>query len=310
MVAIRTQHSIEPQPRVCSGPYQVSDRGRLLPAWSMQAVVSFGSRNQQPRPCLPVGRIIIGVVSFRRGRSGQHLEVGPRFRNQLGLIRYIGGSRHGRFLFVAPISAIIKFLRQCYFEHCTVCPPRARFAASRSMTANDSPPNPSGVIIWGGGRDSTYVVSESYAAGSPTTMMRGHMVAAGRRNEAAGCPVPCRSTTRASKGTAGATKTPINQGFPDMNEPTVDPTAGAKADVLTKARNATEKLVKGNAEALTSSGNAAGAAVLELIKAYQELAARNAKNLTAAIQVSRITLSDEAESMVFDGLPTSASQTL
>ena len=69
-----------------------------------------------------------------------------------------------------------------------------------------------------------------------------------------------------------------------MNEPTVDPIAGVKTDVLTEARNAAEKLVKGNAEALTSSGNATSAAILELTKAYQEMAARNAKNLSAAIQ--------------------------
>jgi len=41
--------------------------------------------------------------------------------------------------------------------------------------------------------------------------------------------------------------------------------------------------VKGNAEALTVSGNASRAAVQELTRAYQELATKNAKNLTAAI---------------------------
>ena len=69
-----------------------------------------------------------------------------------------------------------------------------------------------------------------------------------------------------------------------MTEPTVESTASIKTDVLTKARTAAEKLVKGNAEALTSSGKATSAAFLELTKAYQEMAARNAKNLTAAIQ--------------------------
>jgi hypothetical protein len=42
--------------------------------------------------------------------------------------------------------------------------------------------------------------------------------------------------------------------------------------------------VKGNAEALTVSGNASRAAVQELTRAYQELATKNAKNLTAAMQ--------------------------
>jgi phasin family protein len=41
--------------------------------------------------------------------------------------------------------------------------------------------------------------------------------------------------------------------------------------------------VKGNAEALTVSGNASRAAVLELTRAYQELATENAQNLTAAL---------------------------
>ena len=42
--------------------------------------------------------------------------------------------------------------------------------------------------------------------------------------------------------------------------------------------------MKGNAEALTVSGNASRAAVQELTRAYQELATKNAKNLTAAMQ--------------------------
>jgi len=55
-------------------------------------------------------------------------------------------------------------------------------------------------------------------------------------------------------------------------------------DALTKSGRAAEKIVKGNADALTDSGNASSAAFQELIKAYQELATKNAKNLTAAIQ--------------------------
>src|SRR5580698_7471763 len=60
--------------------------------------------------------------------------------------------------------------------------------------------------------------------------------------------------------------------------------AEATAEPLTKGGEAAEKIVKGNAEALTVSGNASRAAVQELTRAYQELATKNAKNLTAAMQ--------------------------
>ena len=60
--------------------------------------------------------------------------------------------------------------------------------------------------------------------------------------------------------------------------------AGANADAPTKSGEAAERIMKGNAEALTESGNASRAAVQELTRAYQELATKNAKNLTAAIQ--------------------------
>ncbi len=69
-----------------------------------------------------------------------------------------------------------------------------------------------------------------------------------------------------------------------MTNPTVDPIAKANADALTRSGHAAEKIVKGNADALTDSGNASSAAFQELTKAYQELAAKNAKNLTAPIQ--------------------------
>ena len=58
----------------------------------------------------------------------------------------------------------------------------------------------------------------------------------------------------------------------------------ATAEALTKSGDAAGKIIKGNAEALTESGNASRAAIQELTKAYQELAAKNAKNLTAAMQ--------------------------
>src|SRR5271155_1763954 len=58
----------------------------------------------------------------------------------------------------------------------------------------------------------------------------------------------------------------------------------ATSEALTKSGEAAEKIVKGNAEALTESGNASRAAIQELTRAYQELATKNAKNLTAAMQ--------------------------
>ena len=60
--------------------------------------------------------------------------------------------------------------------------------------------------------------------------------------------------------------------------------AEATAKPPTKGGEAAEKIVKGNAEALTVSGNASRAAVQELTRAYQELATKNAKNLTVAMQ--------------------------
>ena len=60
--------------------------------------------------------------------------------------------------------------------------------------------------------------------------------------------------------------------------------AEAASEALTKSGEAAEMIVKSNAEAMTESGNASRAAIQELTKAYPELAAKNAKNLTAATQ--------------------------
>jgi phasin family protein len=56
------------------------------------------------------------------------------------------------------------------------------------------------------------------------------------------------------------------------------------AEALARSGEAAETVMKGNADALTESGNASRAAVQELTKAYQELATKNARNLTAAMQ--------------------------
>jgi phasin family protein len=69
-----------------------------------------------------------------------------------------------------------------------------------------------------------------------------------------------------------------------MANPIVENIAKTNADALAKSSRAAETITNGGAEALTESGNASIAAVQELTKAYQELATKNAKNLTAAVQ--------------------------
>src|SRR5271167_735156 len=74
------------------------------------------------------------------------------------------------------------------------------------------------------------------------------------------------------------------KGSAAMAKRTNEQIAEASAEALAKSGEAAEKIMKGNAEALADSGNASRAAIQELIKAYQELATKNAKNLTAAMQ--------------------------
>jgi hypothetical protein len=69
-----------------------------------------------------------------------------------------------------------------------------------------------------------------------------------------------------------------------MTNLTIEKIAKTNADALTKSGQAAEAIMKGRTEALTESGSASRTAVQELAKAYQELATKNAKNLTAAIQ--------------------------
>jgi len=69
-----------------------------------------------------------------------------------------------------------------------------------------------------------------------------------------------------------------------MANPIVQNIAKTNADALAKSSRAAETIMKGGAEALTESGNALRAAAQELTKAYQELATKNAKSLTAAVQ--------------------------
>ncbi len=69
-----------------------------------------------------------------------------------------------------------------------------------------------------------------------------------------------------------------------MANPIVENIAKTNADALAKSSRAAETIMKGGAEALTESGNALRAAAQELTKAYEELATKNAKSLTAAVQ--------------------------
>jgi phasin family protein len=64
-----------------------------------------------------------------------------------------------------------------------------------------------------------------------------------------------------------------------MANATVVKIAKTDADALTETGNASIAAV-----ALTESGNASRAAVQELTKAYQELASKNVKNLSTAMQ--------------------------
>jgi phasin family protein len=76
----------------------------------------------------------------------------------------------------------------------------------------------------------------------------------------------------------------VFEGFPAMAKKPAEQIAEATTEALTKSGEAAEKIVKGSAEALAESGNASRAAVQELTRAYQELASKNVKNLTAAMQ--------------------------
>jgi phasin family protein len=76
----------------------------------------------------------------------------------------------------------------------------------------------------------------------------------------------------------------IFEGFPAMAKQPAEQIVEASAEALTKSGEAAEKIVKGNAEAMSESGNASRVAIQELTRAYQELAAKNAKNLTTAMQ--------------------------
>jgi phasin family protein len=69
-----------------------------------------------------------------------------------------------------------------------------------------------------------------------------------------------------------------------MANPTEEHVSKASADALSKSTQAASKIMKDSSDTLTESGKGSAAAVQDLTKAYQELAAKNVKNLTAAME--------------------------
>jgi len=69
-----------------------------------------------------------------------------------------------------------------------------------------------------------------------------------------------------------------------MTNPTVEKITKSNAEAPTKSGQTAERIMRDGVGVLTESGNASRAAFQELTKAYQELATKNAKTLTAAIQ--------------------------
>jgi phasin family protein len=69
-----------------------------------------------------------------------------------------------------------------------------------------------------------------------------------------------------------------------MADPTLDHLAEKNAEALSRGAQAAKNILSDGAKTLTESGKGSAAAVQELTKAYQDLAARNVKNLTVALE--------------------------
>ncbi|MBV8104892.1 MAG: phasin family protein [Hyphomicrobiales bacterium] len=69
-----------------------------------------------------------------------------------------------------------------------------------------------------------------------------------------------------------------------MADPTIEEIAKTNAEDLARSGKAAAQMMKGGAEAMTESNAASTAAFQELTKAYQEMAIKNARNLTAAME--------------------------
>lgn len=69
-----------------------------------------------------------------------------------------------------------------------------------------------------------------------------------------------------------------------MANQTAENAAKASADAVSKGSHAAAKVVKDSSDTLAESGKGAAAAAQDLTKAYQELAAKNVENMTAAVK--------------------------
>jgi len=69
-----------------------------------------------------------------------------------------------------------------------------------------------------------------------------------------------------------------------MANPTVEQVSKESADALSKSADAAKKIMNDSSSTMTESAKGSAAAISELTKAYQELAAKNVKNLTAAME--------------------------
>lgn len=68
-----------------------------------------------------------------------------------------------------------------------------------------------------------------------------------------------------------------------MTDPNVTQFANESASAFSQAAQNAQNLVKDGSSALSESGKGSAAAVVDLTKAYQELAAKNIKKLTEAV---------------------------
>ena len=69
-----------------------------------------------------------------------------------------------------------------------------------------------------------------------------------------------------------------------MANPTEEHVSKTSANAISESARGAAKVMKDSSDTLTESGKGSAAAVQDLTQAYQELAAKNVKNLTAALE--------------------------
>ena len=69
-----------------------------------------------------------------------------------------------------------------------------------------------------------------------------------------------------------------------MADPNIEEIAKTNAEDLARSGKAAAQMITGGAEAIAESNAASTAALQQLTKAYQELAVKNARNLTTAME--------------------------